>query len=232
MSDDERRAKARERMRKLSEKRRAERVAQGKPPTEGHPKKRRRDGSTDVHITSETAAIVYDGADLSTWDDSELLAGHRRDKNGRLARRPPRLVPTRLLAEYNRRRMDHAVRLLGESTVEAAKCLSEIIKDNQTATPAERLKAVEILLRHVLGTRVAVDLGATGAQTSRFMDMVSSAIVGSDEQAARVLNGEQNVQGEGDTEIAVGEVVQDEPVPKPARARAKVRQVGTTRKRS
>src|SRR5204863_9570106 len=84
---------------------------------------RRKDGGEVVHVSPKTAAIVFDGVSLDDWDDDELLAGRRKNKNGNFTGRPPMLIPIELHRELTKRRMQRATAILAYSLIDAAKFL-------------------------------------------------------------------------------------------------------------
>lgn len=141
-----------------------------------------------VTVSPTSAAIALDGADLSDWDDEELLRGTKRNAAGGWTGRKPRFVPAALHKELTRRRFSRAFDLLAESLVDAAQMLRVIVNDSN-ATNADRIKAAEVIFDRVAGKpkeQVHVDLSG---DASPFQKLVAAAIVGTDEQARELLSG-------------------------------------------
>ena len=142
-------------------------------------------------------------ADLSEWDDEELMRGMRRDKGGKFRGRRVRLVPAACLKELHKRQFSRAHDLLNESLVDGALALREIIKDE---THPDRVKAIELLFNRVLGAapqHVSVDVGVTAP----WMEMITASIVGNDAQTQPVV----------DVKPALGQVIAPDSKVAPAR---------------
>jgi hypothetical protein len=153
-------------------------------------KKRRKDGRASVELSPTAAAIVYDGADLSDWDDEELLRGRRRNRNGTFTGRAPAVVPVKLVQELTRRRFSKTHSLLAVSLVDAVQVLREIVNDER-ASEFARLRAADMIFDRILGKpreQVAIDLYAeVEGKSPVWKDLTRNAIVGSASQALELL---------------------------------------------
>lgn len=167
-------------------------------------------------VSPTTAAIVNDPfADLSDWDDAELLHGRRYDKNKKWTGKPNKLVPTACLRELNKRRFARATDTLAESLTAGAEAIRDIIEDT-SVDPAIRLKAVELLYDRVWGKpKVSVDLMAGMATETPWQALVAAAIVPTARDALALMAGDPNNIVDG--EIVEGEVIDIRPSkPKPS----------------
>jgi hypothetical protein len=138
---------------------------------------RLKDGGALVRISPRTASVVYDGADLSDWDDAELLEGRKKDRRGHFTGRKPKLVPAALHRELTKRRFQRAQALLADSLVDCVQMLRAIVNDKK-ADEADRIKAAEIILDRVMGKakeHVQLDIEAQPWQR-----IIASAIVASE----------------------------------------------------
>lgn len=172
------------------------------------PKKRLKDGGAIVHVSPRTAAVAFDGASLDDWTDEELLRGRRKNKNGNFTGRPPRFVPIEFHRELTRRRMQRATAILAYSLVDAATMLRSVVNDDE-ALASDRIRAAEIMFDRILGRpRESVALAVTSSgEEPLWQRVIANAVVGSEEQAAQVIEGE----------IVEGELVEDRPNPEPRR---------------
>jgi hypothetical protein len=167
-----------------------------------------------VRISATAAAIVYDGVDLSDWDDQELIRGQRRNRNGGWQGRKPRLVPAALTKELNRRRFSRAFELLNDSLVEATKVLLAIAKDKNAANK-DRLRAIEIIYERALGKpqeHVQLDIHQDGP--TPWQRLMVKAIVGTVDQAdeAEIIESHEGDFVEG--EVLDDTVPEDESDPR------------------
>ncbi|HVX19210.1 MAG TPA: hypothetical protein VHA73_14360 [Acidimicrobiales bacterium] len=106
--------------------------------------------SNKVSVGKTNLAILNGTEDLSVWSEEELLRGQRRDRNGRWAGRPPKVVPLRVHEELTRRRLDKAYELLRDNLVAAVEVLGEVVQDKKAA-PKDRLRAAELIMERVMG---------------------------------------------------------------------------------
>jgi hypothetical protein len=173
---------------------------------------RTKKGGAIVSISPTSAAVAFDGASLDDWDDTELLAGRRKNKYGTFTGRAPNLIPLRLHRELTKRRMTRATAILAYSLIDAAKLLRAVIRDEEADLSA-RIKCAEILFDRVLGRpREAISLDVhTDLKPWQVMAQASIVrVVGNEAQATE--------------EIVEGEIVADPeppipPKPKPRSAR-------------
>jgi len=107
-----------------------------------------------IAMVTRTTRAIADGeiADLSDGDDDELMYGRRRDRNGQLRGKPPKLIPMRLLQEYNRRAGRRTMLLLMRHLEPAARTIIEIA-EKKKAKPGDivRLKAAINILDRLIG---------------------------------------------------------------------------------
>lgn len=103
-----------------------------------------------IQLGQVSSAILRGDEDLSLWSEEELLRGTRKDKNGRWAGRPPKVVPKAVHDELVRRKMSKAHDLLRDNLVAAVEVLVGIAKDKR-AQNSDRLKAASLIMDRVLG---------------------------------------------------------------------------------
>jgi hypothetical protein len=151
---------------------------------------RTKDGGAIVHVSPTTAGVMYNEIPLDDWDDDELIKGKRKDRDGKFRGRPPKLVPSNLHRELTRRRFSRAYDLLTDSLVDAAQMLRSIVNDPETDA-GDRIRAAEVIFDRILGRpkeQVAIDFQSDGG--SRFQQLLMKAIVGTEEQAQALVEGE------------------------------------------
>lgn len=128
-----------------------------------------------VYVGKTNRAILNGTDDLSLWSEEELIRGQRRDKNGRWAGRPPKVVPRQVHDELVRRRMSEAYDLLRDNVVAATKVLVQIATDKK-ADATVRLKAATTILDRVLGKAPErIDVHAHGLPP--WMEAMEEAVV-------------------------------------------------------
>jgi hypothetical protein len=160
--------------------------------------KRREDGTALVRIGRATVDVL-EGEDLSTWDDAELLAGRRYDKDRKFRGRKPKVVAAACLQELNRRRFARAADTLADSLVDGAEALRSIIVD-ETVDPATRISGIKLLYERVLGIpRQSIDLHASVEKP--YERMIAASIVPTVADALRLMREEEN------GEVVEGEIV-------------------------
>jgi hypothetical protein len=161
--------------------------------------KRREDGTALVRIGRATVDVL-EGEDLSTWDDAELLAGRRYDKDRKFRGRKPKVVAAACLQELNRRRFARAADTLADSLVDGAEALRSIITD-ETVDPATRISGIKLLYERVLGIpRQSIDLHAS-VNEKPYERLIASSIVPTVADALRLMREER------DGEVVDGEIV-------------------------
>lgn len=138
--------------------------------------KRMKDGRALVAVSSRTADVLDGTADLSSWDDEELLRGQRKDRNGRFTGIKPKVVPQAVHAERIRRTMSKAYDLLKESTYDAVTVLREVMLDEDAPT-AYRVQAAELVLNRVLG-KSTERLEVKWDEPPAWMKAIEGAVVG------------------------------------------------------
>lgn len=136
--------------------------------------KRDKHGRMMMTVSRNTADIIEGLADLSSWDDEELLRGARRSKNGNFVGKPPNVVPAAIHQERTRRVMSKAYDLLRESTIDAVELLRSVINDDDAPLP-ERLKAAELVMARTLPKNENVNV--TVAPTPAFLDAIEAATI-------------------------------------------------------
>ncbi len=168
-------------------------------------KKRTKIGGALVHISPTSAAVAFDGEDLSEWDDTELLRGRRRNpKTGKFHGHDPQVVPHRLVQELTKRRMSRAAALMSYSVTDAVKLLRAVVRDEEADLPL-RMEAAKQLLDRVLGRpREAISLDVHGS-LAPWQAMAADSIV-------RVV---PNEAAATEPEPEVGIIIDPEPEPEP-----------------
>ncbi len=122
-------------------------------------------GRSLIQVNSTTADILDGTADLSTWDDEELLRGQRRCQTGKFkgafVGRPPKVVPMAIHHELNKRRMSRAGEVLRESLVGAVELWQSVLMD-KAAPLGYRMEASKLIVERVMGkAKETVDLRVT-----------------------------------------------------------------------
>src|SRR6266496_3654848 len=119
---------------------------------------RTKTGGAIVKISPTSAAVAFDGASLDDWDDTELLAGRRKNKHGTFTGRSPNVIPLRLHQELTKRRMQRATAILAYSLIDASKLLRAVVRDEEADLSA-RIECAKLLFDRVLGKpREAISL--------------------------------------------------------------------------
>jgi hypothetical protein len=119
-------------------------------------------GRAMIQVNSTTADILDGTADLSTWDDEELLRGQRRCQVGKFkgafVGRPPKVVPMAIHHELNKRRMSRAGEVLRESLVGAVELWRSVLMDEGAPLPI-RMEASKLIVDRVMGkAKESVDI--------------------------------------------------------------------------
>lgn len=103
-----------------------------------------------VRVGVNTTNILCGDDDLSTWDDEELKAGRRKDKNGRFSGRPPVVIPKVLHDEMVRRTLSKVEELMRENLYACVETITEIAQDT-TVDAKDRIAAAKIVIDRVMG---------------------------------------------------------------------------------
>lgn len=96
------------------------------------------------------ARLIKGTETLDEWDDEELAALRRKDKNGRFTGRPPKVLPMELARLFKAevlRRADERVR---QHVFKALDTLSGVLDDTE-AKPSDRISAAKTILDRALG---------------------------------------------------------------------------------
>ncbi len=97
-----------------------------------------------IQVGKANAAILDGTADLSLWDEEELLRGQRKSRNGKFQGSPPKMVPKKIHDELVKRKLSRAYELLNESIVDAVLVLREVVTDDE-ADYSDRIKAATLI---------------------------------------------------------------------------------------
>ena len=136
---------------------------------------------------SPTMSAVYRGEDdLSEWTDEELQRGKRK-VGGRFHGPDPKVLPRAIADELNRRTFEQAYSIVRDDVEDAVRLWGDIVR-NPDADLALRLEASKEIANRILGKptdRAQVELAI---KRDPWQDALVTALVGSVEQAAEVID--------------------------------------------
>ena len=127
------------------------------------PAQRASDGRLKANRPPERQARVKPVEEKSRWqklldgditvadlDDEEIMAGRCKDKNGRLAGRPPKNIPRQIHDEMRRRFHEEIQQIWREGAGIAQATLLDVMQSRRAAAPA-RVRAAEVWMERVQG---------------------------------------------------------------------------------
>lgn len=121
------------------------------------------DGRAYVRVSQKVAALMKGEADLSDWDEEEILRGHPKAKDGTFRGQPPSLVPRELYVEFSRRQMEKGFADLIGALPDLIQVLTTIAM-NPEEDSTVRVKAANDALDRILGkARERMDIDIQGA---------------------------------------------------------------------
>lgn len=107
-----------------------------------------RSASRETLMAIPTSQPALQG--LEEWDDEELRRGRRRDKNGKLTGRPPRVIPAECHRELTRRIMGDVGAKLRDELLASVEQLTLIAAGKVYAKP-NQVQAITAHIERVLG---------------------------------------------------------------------------------
>lgn len=147
-----------------------------------------------VRVSPTATNILCGDEDISLWDEEELRAGRRKDKNGRFSGGPPVVVPKVLHDELVRRTLSRAEELMRENLYAVIEVICEIAQD-KTVDAKDRIAASKIIIDRVMGKEpikiegyikskweIALEGAIVSLGSSPVLDLPDSAVRDTDDE--------------------------------------------------
>lgn len=166
----------------------------------------RADGSINFTVTGRYAQLMTGELDVADLDAEELARCQLKDKNGNFTGTPPKYLPAELIKQMRREFFRRGDKLFEDSYVEAVQQMVKIMRDPKVKADVQ-LKAAQYIVERVRGKTPDI-LVVEGEQQP--WQLVLTRITTGDVAAL-----------ESAAVIEDAEIVDEEPVVKPTRPKAR-----------